>query len=546
MSRCLCQALLAALLTFPGLAQTASEKQPAPVSATNSIDLLKDASHLLRTGRFDAAVEDYQQVLQVHPEYPAVYAGLTRAYLKLGKVEEAYQTISRGIKAAETPALHVALGEVYFRQGRIVDAEKEWAAVVNAGNLEPRAFLGLARVRRAIAMYHSSKTFIDRAYALDPEDPDIQKFWIQTLTRQEQIANLERYLGGENAESPEKREETQLYLDYLKARQKEPTRYCHLQTQITSTETPLVMQLQDVQHIREYALAVVLNGHKSNLMLDTGASGLLVDRRVAEKAGIVKLVDSQVRGIGDKGSTGSYLGYAESVKIGELEFRDCVVEVLEKRSVLGDDGLIGADVFEDFLVDIDFPDRKLKLAPLPQPPDVPAPRLSLQTDDPSSDSEQASGKSGNDQTKNLSFHDRYIAPEMKSYSPVFRFHHDLLVPTRIGDTTPKLFLLDTGAFNNAISEAAAREVTKVHGDSNTIIKGLSGSVKKVYSADNLTLQFGRLRQENQDMVAWDLTGLSEQTGTEVSGFLGFAMLQLLDLKIDYRDALVDFEYHPKR
>jgi hypothetical protein len=35
-------------------------------------------------------------------------------------------------------------------------------------------------------------------------------------------------------------------------------------------------------------------------------------------------------------------------------------------------------------------------------------------------------------------------------------------------------------------------------------------------------------------------------GTEVSGFLGFGMLRVLDLKLDYRDGLVDFEYDPKR
>ena len=35
-------------------------------------------------------------------------------------------------------------------------------------------------------------------------------------------------------------------------------------------------------------------------------------------------------------------------------------------------------------------------------------------------------------------------------------------------------------------------------------------------------------------------------GTELSGFLGFQMLQLLELKLDYRDGLVDFVYESKR
>jgi hypothetical protein len=55
-----------------------------------------------------------------------------------------------------------------------------------------------------------------------------------------------------------------------------------------------------------------------------------------------------------------------------------------------------------------------------------------------------------------------------------------------------------------------------------------------------------LRQPNQDIVTLDLSTVSRHTGTELSGFLGFAMLRLLEMKLDYRDGLVDFEYDPKR
>jgi hypothetical protein len=40
----------------------------------------------------------------------------------------------------------------------------------------------------------------------------------------------------------------------------------------------------------------------------------------------------------------------------------------------------------------------------------------------------------------------------------------------------KLFLLDSGALQNQITPAAAREVTKVRGDPDMIVKGISGSV----------------------------------------------------------------------
>jgi hypothetical protein len=138
-------------------------------------------------------------------------------------------------------------------------------------------------------------------------------------------------------------------------------------------------------------------------------------------------------------------------------------------------------------------------------------------------------------------HDRYIAPEMKSYTQAYRFGQDLLVPTLIGDppTPAKLFLIASASYNSVITPAAAKEVTDVHRQDFTI-KGISGTVNKVYSADKVVLQFGSLRQENQNLVAFDLSKISDAMGTEASGSLGFTLLRPLDIKLDYRDGLVDF------
>ncbi len=77
------------------------------------------------------------------------------------------------------------------------------------------------------------------------------------------------------------------------------------------------------------------------------------------------------------------------------------------------------------------------------------------------------------------------------------------------------------------------------------IHGLNGEVKEVYRA-KATLRFGHLRQPNLDIVTLDLSTVSRQTGTEVSGFLGFAMLQQVEVELDYRDGIVNFKYDPKR
>ncbi len=71
-------------------------------------------------------------------------------------------------------------------------------------------------------------------------------------------------------------------------------------------------------------------------------------------------------------------------------------------------------------------------------------------------------------------------------------------------------------------------------------------MNKVADADRLTIQFGHLKQYRTDTVTLDLSAISHELGTEVSGILGFGMLRMIDIKIDYRDALVDFAFNPNR
>ena len=122
-------------------------------------------------------------------------------------------------------------------------------------------------------------------------------------------------------------------------------------------------------------------------------------------------------------------------------------------------------------MEINFPDEKLKLSELPKWPGQSDQPLALKNDEEEDSGDQdTSGKTEAGAKGTASVADsagpqgRYIAPEMQSFTRVFRLGHDLSVPTRVGDAPSKLFLLGTGALTNAISPAAAREVTKVSGD----------------------------------------------------------------------------------
>lgn len=516
----------------PGSMDTKAATTAAPPVAPTPSPLA-EARQLYRTGKYEAAIALYNSIIKTNTDAAAAsaYAGLARVYLKQRKPADAYSAAAKAVELAPSLATaHSALGEAYFRQGKIVEAEKEFRIPLLANIQDPRAYLGLNHICLATSNYKRAKDFIDQAHKIDASDPEIRRAWLSTLTFKERLKALQEYLADESNEDEHDRQNLEHMLVVMQDEESKPSRSCRLKNKVMATQTKLELLMRDATHLRGYGLEVKVNGTSSKLLLDTGAGGILINSKIAEKAGVQRIVEHDVKGIGSKGPAGGYIGYADSVTIGELEFENCYVEVVEKSRSLDEDGLIGADVFSHYLVDINLPDAKFKLTELPPIPDQPT--------------EEASLESRKSPTYRL--HDRYIAPEMQSYSQIFRFGHSLLIPTAVNQLPYKLFMIDTGAFDNTITPEAAREASKLYSDPNMRVKGLSGAVNEVYRADNVTLTFAHFRQQRQGLVSFDLTNISNSIGTEVSGTLGFAMLRLLDIKIDYRDGLVGFSYDPNR
>ena len=159
--------LVVLLLAGTSLFSQDTKNTPQPIAS----DPLNDASRLFQQGQFDAAIQKYQQIIANNPKSSAAYAGLTRVYLKQENVRLADETITKGVQVADGPFVRVALGEVYFREGKISDAEREWVNVINSGHIIARAYLGLARINESLSFYKKAKDKLDKAHQLDPDDP---------------------------------------------------------------------------------------------------------------------------------------------------------------------------------------------------------------------------------------------------------------------------------------------------------------------------------------------------------------------------------------
>ena len=475
-------------------AQAPPRSGPAPA--------LVAAQSAFNRGDFHAAAAAYQIMVEKDPLLPQARAGLVRSFLKLDDVDAAEQASRIAVQAVPQSAVVLAAdGDVKFRRGLLPEAQERYQSALNLDPKCARAWLGMGRIDAAESRRPRSREAFARAHELDPGDGDALYYWAVGLSFPQNVTQLEKHMA-EFRDDPEKERHEREYVDFLRALN--GRKVWNLARQVPQTEIklqPIISRLQDGP--RAFAFKVKLNDRATAfVMLDTGASGLTISKKLAEKAHAVMLSEHSLEGVGNSGPAKGYEAWVDKVTVGELEFHGCHVHVSPRENP-DYDGLIGTDVFEQYLVTIDFPARKLRLQSLP-----------------------ASAESENG-----------------GFTSFYRFGHIMLMPTSVGDTAHGLFALDTGSSTNSMSPGIARRVSTVR-SSDIPVNGMSGSVSNVFITDQTVLQFSRFRQPHENMITFDLHGLSKDLGTEISGLIGFATLKKMSITIDYRDGVVGFDYKP--
>jgi predicted aspartyl protease/thioredoxin-like negative regulator of GroEL len=521
-----------------------------------------EAETALHSRQLDKAASLFEAELAQTPNDPAATAGLVQALLQQGKWTDAETLAQKAAAAAPKNAVVLtALAQTQVRGGVPWQAEETTRTALAADPCNPRAHLMQARLARMQSMNATALAQARIAHMLDPYDPEIRSEWMRMLPVQQRITEIEAWLASPTGDDPDDVRRMQQTLDALKKAAGQPHHACRLISSSGTTQLPFAYLMDDLdsRRIRAFGLNMKVNGVDAQLQIDTGAPGILISRNIADRAGLKPFSQTELSGIGSKGAQAGFTAYADSIQVGGMEFRDCFVRVLDSRWVAQSDGLIGLDVFGNFLVTMDYPMRRLGLSPLPLRPDAATTTPSLKSDQAEgsgqeeSDAEnhaQASGAPAATSPSPPATHgpwDRYIAPEMKDWTRVYRQGNDLIVPVSLDRKATTLFLLDTGSAMTVVSPDAARQVTTVHPAPQSVtVKGISGKVKDVFVADKITLYFGHLGQPQNGVMSFDLSNVSNSMGMEISGLLGGNTLGLTTLQIDYRDGLVQADYQANR
>lgn len=478
---------------------------------------LEEAERELFAARYRAAAELYRKALDASLDDSVAYYGLARALIKDHRSQEAYAVARQALaKTPQTAATQTAAGLAAYRSGDLAKAEQCFRSALRLDARFPGALAGLASVYSTISQFKKAWEFGEAAYQSSPRDPELMIAHANTLLkRAEHIAALKDALPILDPDSEEARKLRAHIASDVAIGERKLRR---LTSPYQKYRIGLHQIMDGPSTLRGFGVRARLNGRQTvTLLLDTGSSGISLSPKLAERAGFERLGDeaSDAKGIGDKEAPRSYRYLVSEVRIGDLAFSDYAMSVFKSAQSADYDGLIGANVFAQFLVVIDFPQHELLLEPR---------RGGLPADD-----EQPVDS---------------INPVPAGAYRAFRFGDHLALPTFINGGKSTLFMVDSGSSANLLDTGVGREYSSVYRDDNTVVSGIQGKAKQASRADRVSLVFAGFRQDNPSLVAIDLERMSDDFGVAFGGILGLPVLQQLRVMIDYKEGTIGLQ--PRR
>ncbi len=505
----------------PAATQLHCSIQPAPAAS--------DARTALVGGDFAKAEVLYSAQISASPT-AASYAGLVRVQLQANKLPEAMATAQAAATALPTSALaQDLLGDVYLRSGQFAQAADTYKKALTLDPCSARGHFGIARIYTMTGHPALADREFARARALSP-DPEILAAYLLTLPSDKRTTPLQAFFATQPQLPPDQLQSLATQLALL-----EQNAFCTPTEPITRIKLTLDPVMFNGTYIRSWGLKTRLNNADTPLLeLDSSVSGIVLNQRDAAKAGIRPLTTAS--------ANSPYTAIADHVHVGSLDYRNCPVRVLPDLALGKANSLIGLDFFRDHLIRIDYADQSLTLAPFPSEPGSPTDLGALPE-----------------------------TPTNKAWQPVVIADGNVLITTYLSKKGPYLFALDTGVGRTILSPPVSSSVlgnqvdssVNLQGTSSTIVKvvpktgGSNVDLAEVYGPDGKFLPvkspvklaeyyFGGNEFPDPRAVAFDLSPKSHVAGIEVSGLLGFGVLQGFMLEINYRDALARILFDQNR
>ena len=436
-----------------------------------------------------------------------------RASLRADRVDLAVrQALTARLANPTSTAVQCLLGDIAFRKAEFDTAESFYRAAISVDPTCARAIWGLGRLEDLNFRRGAARDRFAMAFGLDPHDPQIIRSYSSVIpNRDAQTILLKNYI----AVGSDMPDDLESALGRIHMHQQLRSREIGI---LASPYRPYALPMTPFYPASSRPAGMLLRvsvngGSPLRLIFDTGAGGVLIRSKAADKLGLEFLSASLVRGLGAREPTRARVALAQSLRIDDFNMRNCLIEVSDSAPAGDADGIIGAILFQRFLVRFNAAEKVLELLPFP--------------------SEEVDGFAPEWPWIGR---DRVVAQGMERFEPVHRLGHLLLVKAGVNKKRFGHFILDTGASFSSLSYDFARG----HGASSGTmpIYGLSGRMD-ANRISPVQFHFAREPIVDGDVIALDLREVSRREGVEISGLIGYPALSRGVLTIDYRDGLID-------
>jgi tetratricopeptide (TPR) repeat protein len=397
--------------------------------------------------------------------------------------------------AGLSPAAVLAYrGEVAFRKGYFSAAEDFYRRALTTDQKTARAHNGLGKLAMAKLRIDEAIGHFDKAVSLDPAE---------SLYR---LHASDAYSANGNVQEQRKQIE-----EYIRLKPKDLDRLAEVQAglatiralqafgpigQIEAPTRPLPIPFRRTLNLI-FSDVFINNQGPFRFAIDSGATLTAITPEVVTALGLKPVTTTVMHGIGGTGKAESSMFRVDTLQIGGIRIRNLPVGTYNDPVVSAlADGIIGTTALAEFIVSINYPEN----------------RIDLRRDNTSP------------------------PPGETDTIPAWFFSNLLLVPAEVNGR-PGNFLVDSGAVTSVLSQTMAAQLGVTRdtpgAKANTSVGGVGGADGSVLMTPEVTVKISKTTQKFPSMLAIDLKEFSKMIGTDISGIMGFDLLDGREVTLDY-------------
>lgn len=153
--------------------------QKAVHADTENADIYRALGQIRwQQGQQEAALDLLRKAAKQAPRDAANWSALGEVHAARGEYDQAVEAITSGLDISRGPEralLHLQLGEIFERKGDYEQGAQAYIRSTQLGHMALPGLLGAARCYHRSGQHAKAMSYVDQAYELTPEDPEVQQ-----------------------------------------------------------------------------------------------------------------------------------------------------------------------------------------------------------------------------------------------------------------------------------------------------------------------------------------------------------------------------------